>query len=93
MSSVLGDDGKPPHDPKGRLNCGLEILQIGRQTDPGIWAGKIYNPDDGSDWNCEVWVEGNTLRLRGYVVTPLLGKTQVWHHFTGHVGADCSMRA
>jgi uncharacterized protein (DUF2147 family) len=45
-----------------------------------VWSdGKIYNPEDGKEYNCKMTLEGpNTLLVRGYVGISLFGKTQTW---------------
>ena len=45
-----------------------------------IWSdGKIYNPEDGKEYNCKMTLKNpNTLDVRGYVGISLLGKTQTW---------------
>ena len=30
-------------------------------------GGKIYNPMNGKTYKCTIWLEGNTLKVRGYV--------------------------
>jgi uncharacterized protein (DUF2147 family) len=86
--------GNISRDIHGVPDCGLTILHDARQVEPGRWRGRITNPDDGQDWRCEIWVgEDGALRLRGYVVVPLLGQTQVWPPFHGQVAADCTIAA
>lgn len=91
--SIKDADGKIPVDIHGVPHCGLTILHGTLTEDAGRFRGTITNPDDGKDWHCEFWVadDGN-LRLRGYVLLPLLGQTQTWPPFTGHVAADCSLQ-
>ena len=45
-----------------------------------VWSdGKIYNPEDGKEYNCKMTLKDpNTLEVRGYVGISLFGKTQVW---------------
>ena len=41
--------------------------------------GKIYNGENGKIYNANISLQADgTLRLRGYVGTPLFGETQVW---------------
>jgi uncharacterized protein (DUF2147 family) len=92
LSEPTGPDGKPKTDNQGRPKCGLTILHDTSQTDPGRWAGHITNPDDGTDWNCVLSVDAERrLRLRGYVLLPVLGQTQVWTPYAGRLGAECRM--
>jgi uncharacterized protein (DUF2147 family) len=59
---------------------GLSILYGLRRTGDNTWEdGKIYNPDDGEDYNTQMSIEEDgTLRVRAYVLLPLLGKTFIW---------------
>lgn len=37
--------------------------------------GRIYNLDDGRTYSGMLWLEGNLLKVRGYMGSSLLGKT------------------
>lgn len=91
MDAPFAADGRPVTDPQGRPQCGLVILHESREAQPGLWQGVITNPDDGADWRCELWMVGDALHLRGYVLVPLLGKTQIWTRYDGPVRPDCRM--
>lgn len=45
-----------------------------------VWGdGKIYNPEDGKEYNCKMTLKDpNTLEVRGYVGISLFGKNQTW---------------
>ncbi len=39
--------------------------------------GLIYNPEDGADYNCKMWMENkDIINLRGYIGLSLLGSTE-----------------
>ncbi len=40
-------------------------------------SGKVYAPDDGKTYNGYLWMEDGVLKMRGYVVIPLFGRTAV----------------
>lgn len=85
-------DTPPATDWQGRPRCGLTILEAA-PSDPDRWEGRITNPEDGTAWHCAFWVdEAGRLNLRGYVLVPLFGQTQIWTRYTGALGADCSIR-
>ncbi len=69
-------------DPKlrGRPLLDLTILRGLRRTGERTWAdGKIYNPDDGLDYQARMSIQDDgALRVRGYVLLPILGKTYIW---------------
>ena len=75
-------DRKNP-DPQRRtqLLCGLKLFGDFRQArnDRAKWEGGwIYNPDDGRTYSSEFRVEGpNALRVRGYFLTPIIGKSVI----------------
>lgn len=73
------DDHNPDPALRQRPTCGLTILGDFRQVDPQRWAdGWIYDPDSGKTYHATMAIEGETLRLRGYVGIPLFGETQSW---------------
>jgi uncharacterized protein (DUF2147 family) len=47
---------------------------------PGHYAGGwIYSPRSGATYSAEMTlIDHNTLDLHGYVITPLLGESQIW---------------
>jgi uncharacterized protein (DUF2147 family) len=41
--------------------------------------GTIYDPENGSVYNCEITMEGdNELKVRGYIGVSLFGRTDTW---------------
>lgn len=57
------------------------VLMYNFKYDGGnVWSdGKIYNPEDGKEYNCKMTLQDpNTLLVRGYIGISLLGKTQTW---------------
>ncbi len=94
---IVGQDeprtvtGDVPRTPQGTPHCGLMILRVSAAAD-GHWRGSITDPDDGTVWRCDLVVDGQgALRLRGYVLTPLFGATQVWPPFEGHLSQACDI--
>ncbi len=84
-------DGSVPRNIHGVPHCGLRILHDARPEPDDVWRGRITDPTDGTDWQCEFHVEGGVLRLRGYVLVTLLGQTQTWTAFHGTATADCHL--
>ena len=93
LINPTGPDGKvvPPEDAndwrnsdpslRGRKVLGMPLIWGFRKTsDPnGFEGGQIYNGENGKIYNANISLQPDgTLRLRGYVGTPLLGETQVW---------------
>lgn len=74
-------DAKNPNAAlRGRKLIGLSLLK-GFSFQGGEWVnGTIYNPLDGKEYSCKMSLQtgGKQLNIRGYVLTPALGSTQVW---------------
>lgn len=79
--------GKPRTDEKNqdaskrsRPLMNMPLLYNFKYDGGKVWSdGKIYNPEDGKEYNCKLTLKDpNTLEVRGYVGISLLGKTQVW---------------
>jgi len=85
--SPNGDDGRPDADTqnpdpalRSRPLIGLELFQGFSWDGDGRWSGgTIYDPDSGKTYRCIItWVDENTLKVRGYVGVPMLGRTETW---------------
>ena len=65
---------------RARPLLGLTILRGLRRTGERTWEdGTIYNPDDGVEYNSVMTIQSDgRLRVRAYVLVPLLGKTLLW---------------
>ncbi|WP_085783582.1 DUF2147 domain-containing protein [Candidatus Nucleicultrix amoebiphila] len=77
------DKENPDESLQSRPLMGLEILQDFVQSeDSNEWVdGTIYSPKEGSTYSCKINLleeNPNKLRVRGYVLFPALGKTQIW---------------
>jgi uncharacterized protein (DUF2147 family) len=90
---AAASSGSPlPKDVNGNSRCGLRIVQGLAESDPGEWTGKITNPEDGKIYSARLSVDDRgRLHLRGYVLVPLLGQTQIWTRYGGLVSANCRM--
>ena len=85
-------DGKPKLAKNGQPECGLQIMHAHKGEDSGEWDGIITDPRDLTDWKLRLSYRADGgLHLRGYVVLPLLGKSQDWEAFTGVVNARCEI--
>ena len=95
LKEPLDDQGQPrtdnlngDDDLHGRPLCGMEMINGFSSSDPGKWSdGSIYSPKEGKTYSASMKVrDDGTLRLRGYVLLPLFGKSQVWTRETGDRG-------
>ena len=75
-----GPDTKDTHNSDEKLRSrklmGVHILS-GLTKKKDKWeGGKIYNPKNGKTYKCSIWLEGKTLKVRGYI--GFLYETQTW---------------
>ncbi|MEN2282045.1 DUF2147 domain-containing protein [Algoriphagus sp. SE2] len=64
---------------RNRPVMGLTILE-GLKYDDGIWkGGKIYDPNSGKTYSCELKLKGQEkLEVKGYLGFSWIGKTVEW---------------
>lgn len=84
--SVAGPVEQDRHNPdpakRDESLLGRRIL-IDLACDPERCSGKLYNPRDGRMYSARLQMaDVDTLELRGYLGTPLLGQTQLWSRVT-----------
>ncbi len=68
-------------DPSGKKQkiIGLKLVRDFKYKGKNKWGGgKIYDPDNGKTYSCKMSLEGNKLKLRGYIGVSVLGRTTVW---------------
>jgi uncharacterized protein (DUF2147 family) len=64
---------------RNRKLMGLEILWGFKYKGEDQWEdGKIYDPKNGKTYSCKIKLEGNELKVRGFVGFSLFGRTTVW---------------
>ncbi len=71
------DVNNPDEKLRSKPLMGLVILSNFKQSDDNVWAdGKIYDPRNGKTYSCKITkVSDQELALRGYIGTPMLGRT------------------
>jgi uncharacterized protein (DUF2147 family) len=58
---------------------GMKILYDLMPIREHEWQGRIYNRDNGETYDCIMTLDGSDqLKIRGYKLLPMFGKTQVW---------------
>jgi uncharacterized protein (DUF2147 family) len=81
------DDERPDRDEKNpdpalrnRPLTGLELFAGFSYDGDGRWSGgTIYDPNSGKTYRCIItWVDSGTLKVRGYIGVPMLGRTETW---------------
>ncbi len=86
LVEVFEPDLLDENNPKGRLRKrplrGIWLGQDFEIADQAWQGGTIYDPDSGKRYRANLrLIEDDKLEVRGYVATPLLGKSQVWTSF------------
>ncbi len=76
----LVDDKNPDILLRDRPIRGLEIMRDFRYDGDDEWTGgRIYDPENGNTYSAKMTLqEDGTLELRGYVLIPLLGRSETW---------------
>ena len=58
---------------------GLQIVQGMKAKSESTWdGGTIYDPENGKTYKAKMSLEGDTLKVRGFIGFSLLGRTSVW---------------
>jgi uncharacterized protein (DUF2147 family) len=88
LAEPLTEEGAPKRDTnnpeeglRGREIVGLRILWDMQPASDGRSArnGRIYDPESGKTYHSRMQLQGDDeLRVRGYVGTPMLGRSVTW---------------
>ena len=74
------DDNNPEPSLRSRPLLGLDLIAGFARAGKRKWEdGTIYDPRDGKTYKCVMKLQRDgTLKVRGYIGVPLLGKTVKW---------------
>jgi len=74
------DEKNPDPALRDRLLIGLNLFTGFEYEGDGRWSGgTIYDPNSGKTYRCIVtMLDDSTLKVRGYIGMPLLGRTETW---------------
>jgi len=73
------DRNNPDPDQRSQPVLGLEVVHDFVYVGKGKWKnGYIYDPDNGKTYRCKARLEGDTLKLRGFIGVSLLGRNTIW---------------
>jgi len=87
MREPLDDNDQPKIDRNNtdeelrrRPLCGIALIRKFRDAGSGVWTGgSIYSPRDGQTYSASMELRDNgTLKLRGFLLLPIFGQSQVW---------------
>ena len=80
------DVNNPDSSLRARLLCNLVIGTRFQITDAShAGGGSLYDPKSGNTYRGGIILEGDTLKLRGYIGLPLFGRTEIWHRNTSEI--------
>ncbi len=68
-----------PGDKNGKHLYEIDILWDLKPYKDYWSYGKIVDPANGKVYKASMWLEENTLQVRGYIGISLIGRTQVWY--------------
>ena len=73
------DKNNPDETKRNQKLLGLNIIRGFKYKGYNRWeGGKIYDPDNGKTYSCKMTLEGEKLKVRGYIGISLFGRTTVW---------------
>ena len=77
------DQNNPDPGLRSRSLCNLEIGTGFTPSGDQATGGHIYDPMSGKTYRATIKLDGDTLRLRGYVGISAFGRTESWQRTTG----------
>jgi uncharacterized protein (DUF2147 family) len=73
------DHKNPNKEARNKKLVGLIMLRDFEYEDEQWKGGKIYNPEDGKEYKCNMKLkDSKTLSVRGYMGFSLIGKTKTF---------------
>ena len=81
------DEKNPNTSLRQRQLCGVEIGSgFHLEGDTKATGGTLYDPLSGNTYRGLMEVNGDTLKLRGYLGVSIFGRTETWHRTSAPVG-------
>jgi len=73
------DKNNPDESLRSRQELGLELLKDFTYDGDSVYEdGTIYDPKNGKTYSCKMTIDGNKLKIRGYIGISLFGRSEVW---------------
>lgn len=89
MARMFPDAGENPNEICGKCTddrknapvLGISFIRAMKRKGLDYEGGNVLDPRDGEVWKAKMTVsaDGQSLTLRGYVLTPMLGKNETWY--------------
>jgi uncharacterized protein (DUF2147 family) len=76
LATPKKDTENPVKELQSRDVLGLELLTKFSYNDGTYSGGEIYDPKTGKTYSCKMNLEGNRLKVRGYIGISLFGRTE-----------------
>jgi uncharacterized protein (DUF2147 family) len=70
------DDKNPDEKLRNRKLMGIDILTGLTKKGDRYEGGRNYNPKNGKTYKCSMWMDGDKLKVRGYI--GVFYETQTW---------------
>ena len=82
--NVKRDILNPDRSLRDRTVIDVQLFRIPAVPDKrGVWSGgRIYDPDTGKTHRCTLRLDGERLKLRGYIGIRLFGRSTYWTRTT-----------
>ena len=78
VGTTRADPKNPDPSLRTRPLVGIDLLSDYQFKD-GKCQGSLYDPESGKTYKSQMTVDGKgKLQMRGYIGTPMFGRTQVW---------------
>ncbi|MBC7410032.1 MAG: DUF2147 domain-containing protein [Arcicella sp.] len=61
---------------------GIELLINFKFNDGEYTNGRIYDPESGKTYDCKMSLNGNKLKVRGYIGISLFGRTEIFERIS-----------
>ena len=73
------DRENPDPSLRARPIQNLVILWGFKYSGDNVWEdGRIYDPKEGKTYKCKMTLDGDRLKIRGFIGVSLIGRTNVW---------------
>ena len=73
------DKNNPDESLRTRPEWGLELLKDFTFDGDNVYTdGTIYDPKNGKTYSCKMTLDGNKLKIRGYIGISLFGRSEIW---------------